>query len=123
MEYTVDFFINKLEAIPENKWCVGKMSDHLGNHCALGHCGAKENDINLSKEARALHLLIYYYLGFAAFQINDNSFKKYPQPTPKQRIIAALKNVRDIVNKQLEEANLRAAKEIINEDVLENALI
>lgn len=46
MNYDVDYFINKFEAIPEEMWCVGLWVDSEGRKCALGHCmDAKANII------------------------------------------------------------------------------
>ena len=52
MVYDVDYFIAKFEAIPASKWCISAY-ERDGKHCALGHCGVK-NDGILTKEAALL---------------------------------------------------------------------
>lgn len=87
--YTVDYYINKFESIPEEEWCTDKITDNSGRHCALGHC--IEND----KETISLSELIWSNLGCSAATINDNHNKSFNQPTPKQRILAALKYIKN----------------------------
>lgn len=36
MEYNVEYFIAKFEAIPEDKWCVNTQEDEKGRRCAAG---------------------------------------------------------------------------------------
>ena len=33
------YFINKFEAIPEEKWCTYSVDNRMGQKCANGHCG------------------------------------------------------------------------------------
>lgn len=33
------YFINKFQATPEEKWCTGRLENEEGQHCANGHCG------------------------------------------------------------------------------------
>jgi len=84
--YDKAYFIAKFEAIPEEKWCVGELS--LGDqNCAFGLChpdlGAR------SKEGEALASLMPNM--FAG--INDGRNPNFQQPTPKQRILAALRSL------------------------------
>lgn len=37
--FDIDYFIAKFEAIPDERWTVGRLTDDEGRHCALGHCG------------------------------------------------------------------------------------
>lgn len=83
--YTVDYFISKFEAIPEDKWCVDFTEDYNGNRCALGHCGG----IN-THESNILRSILCMPVSF----LNDGLKPEYPQPTPKQRILAALYDIR-----------------------------
>lgn len=107
--YDVNFFIRKFEAIPEDKWITGKWELN-GNHCALGHCGAIQSDVSLTDEACALNELLTNVIA-----INDGRDQVYAQPTPKQRILAALNDIRDTL---LSEANLNYSREIANENLL-----
>lgn len=92
-QYTVEYFKAKFEAIPEEKWCVGGFVDPKDSEkrCAMGHCGcaAKNPEIdalcdlfNSCREAG--HRMMW--IG----EINDGGDPRFPQPTPKQRILAAL---------------------------------
>lgn len=110
MEYDVDYFIKKFEKIPEDNWIACQM--HNGDkHCALGHCLANMNE-ELKGEAKALHYLMFESIQLTVFQVNDYISQQYPQKHPKQRVMAALYDIRD---KQLSEANIKAANELINQ--------
>lgn len=114
MEYNVEYFIAKFEAIPEDKWCVMKLE--IGDkHCALGHCGVLKMGVQLQGEGSAIVSLIYNSLGYGIFQINDYKTNQYPQKSPKQRILAALYDIRD---KELSEANLKEASKIVSEEAI-----
>jgi hypothetical protein len=111
------YFINKFEAIPEDWWTVGHLFDTYGNCCANGLCGVRRtwvdgvNTISLTREGAALHqvflglpitpkegvdLTDYHdrsgYSGTAA-AINNGYAAEYQQATPKQRILAALRDI------------------------------
>lgn len=90
--YTVDYFINKFEAIPEEKWCIEKWADD-DKRCAFGHCGVNtDNFLSYPSEAKGLADL--FPLSCVVFDINDGDDKRYQQPTPKQRILAALYDIK-----------------------------
>lgn len=89
-EFTVDYFISKFEAIPEERWCTDLYEGSNGTHCALGHCGVVEADGG-TEEAQALINLIPGNIVL----INDGLDIKFPQPTPKQRILAALRSIKE----------------------------
>lgn len=76
MIYDVDYFINKFEAIPDDKWCTGQLTSGRVDpitqeesilHCAFGHCGLKLEQfasldtIAQNKEAIALQKLFTPY--------------------------------------------------------------
>lgn len=91
-KYDVDYFIAKFEAIPEERWCTGALIDGQGRCCAFGHCGDRE-DGDIPTEANELQMLgLRHGLRFAA--INDGRFAGFNQPTPKQRILAALRSLK-----------------------------
>lgn len=87
MIYDVDYFINKFSSIPEEKWCTDKFTDHDKCYCALGFCG--ETDRSHTEESEALILLIMNIV-----PINDGGHPIYQQPTPKQRVLAALNDLK-----------------------------
>ena len=37
-KYTVDYFLEKFDAIPEEKWTTRAFSNDEGQRCAEGHC-------------------------------------------------------------------------------------
>lgn len=108
--YNVDYFIQKFSAIPESKWGCGDLNKN-GKSCALGLCGVEVNDINYKQnvgvvsisnpEGDALARLLKSIpetgtldLYQSVYVINDSPSGKYPQPTPKQRILAALHDIK-----------------------------
>lgn len=98
MEYTVDYFINKFEGIPEKEWCGnGCIHDtRTGQHCAYGHC---DNDGAKSDMGKAL-TQVFINAGFpqdsTVANINDGAHEKYQQASPKQRILAALYDIKKL---------------------------
>lgn len=111
--YTIEYFIEKFEKIPENKWCVDVLGNHLGQRCAQGHCmrdaeikylQSLHNKINLdiyiktmrniNKEVRALNAIFGEDSdGLIIAQINNSDHNDYTQYHPKQRVLAALKDL------------------------------
>lgn len=105
MNYDVDYFISKFEKIPDSKWCTGVFDDD-DKHCANGHCGVTEKNCSddMPEEATALNMLFnkHGYIntkyrlsdwGPVAI-VNDNHDGVYNEPTPKKRILAALRNIK-----------------------------
>lgn len=89
--YDKNYFISKFEAIPEDRWMTGDFVDESGRCCAFGHCGVRplSPGFNGGDEAYALACL----LRNCTSSINDGQDDRYKQPTPKQRILAALRDV------------------------------
>lgn len=91
----IDFFIEKFKAIPDNKWCTGILKDFYGRHCALGHCGSySEAGVQVETvESQTLGKLFLEKFNdrCAVANINDGHYSMFIQPTPKARILAALK--------------------------------
>lgn len=105
--YDVKYFFNKFSAIPEERWTTYSQFRN-GKSCAFGHCSGGELGAgHTSIEGRALAQLFVdggitcFFpdgsLDYAVAPINNGDDKRYQQSTPKQRIIAAL---RDIAKKQ-----------------------
>lgn len=92
--YTTDYFIKKFEAIPEWLWYQGDYfnPDNKIQMCALGHCGERGRPDELVEEGRALDLL-FTSSGINVANVNDGNDCKFQQPTPKQRILAALYSI------------------------------
>lgn len=95
--FSANYFIQKLQPIADDMWTVGtlKKGDKM---CVLGWCGAKleGNCIELKKftEAAALYKLFQDYLCEVVFHVNDKMTPRYPQPHSKQRILAALYDIK-----------------------------
>lgn len=110
-EFTVDYFIKKFEAIPEENWCINSRIE--GNQrCANGWCyqtpmEAFESMSYLHKgndEEHGLRILIKSLgLRFNAGGINNGIHTEYKQPTPKQRILAALYDIKKTQKPFIEE--------------------
>ncbi len=90
MNYTVDYFIQKFEAIPEEWWCV-TLYTRGEQKCALGHCGVSMKDD--TEEGEALSYLFISNFGMAS-TINDGGDSRFPQATPRARILAALQRIK-----------------------------
>ena len=93
MTYDVDYFINKFSAIPEEKWVINNAHSKDGKkHCAYGHCGAN-GAAELEGQALAA---IAEKNDIQIADINDGDDPKYQQKTPKQRILAALYDIKKL---------------------------
>lgn len=116
MKYTVDYFIDKFSKIPDNFWGKGNESFYDKEvKCALGHCKVNtydsyypkqglgdemqglakllNNSIN-EQESQTQGITVYNITN--VFMINDKSsmFPQYNQVTPKERILAALYDIK-----------------------------
>lgn len=126
-QFTVDYFINKFEAIPEDKWLTNSQGEIEAQgelpHCAIGWCknenglyGNSRADKNTSKyaftafsaEASALEELFHQHgiksrwdvrNGWNIADVNNGDHPRYKQPTPKQRILAALQDIKAMQDK------------------------
>jgi len=140
--YTVDYFIKKFEAIPENLWCTNSRIEN-GKRCALGWCyktgeeafNSMHNWSDDSDEDKALCLYVRTLDGsWGVGGVNNGLYKEYQQPTPKQRILAALYDIKKMedekFNKEVKElqekkGNIRyvavseSLRDIAKETVLE----
>lgn len=87
--YTIDYFIDKFQNIPENKWCIDRYENSSGQKCAQGHC---VNDIqDLSEVIALIDLFGIDKCGAVNIAlINNGKDPRYQQDHPKQRVLAAL---------------------------------
>jgi len=88
--YNAQFFIDKFDNIPEENWLMGKYSDGAGKKCALGHCGVIHGWLDDSQAAALVFVLATQ--GANPVDVNDGHDVRYTQATPKQRILAALRD-------------------------------
>lgn len=123
-DYTVDYFIEKFEKIPEDKWGIKRLTDDMGNHCALGHCKVVENTqptseaislagILLPLSETTLSITVERDWYFIVYPINDGHHTNYQQPTPKQRILAALYDIKKMQAPQEAQENKTEIREVI----------
>lgn len=129
--YTVDYFIKKFEAIPENLWCV--MSRAKDNQrCALGWCyptseEAKASQLwnysQTSQEEKELNAFIRLINpSWAAGGVNNGIYPQYSQPTPKQRILAALNDIKAMQEKEQKPERIKTVYVSVPETVKEQVL-
>lgn len=103
--YDLDYFIKKFEAIPEDRWNDHTQYDeHNSTCCAFGHCATDLEEMNGAEtpEGRALGN-IFREAGFTTWNnlwvtdVNNGRSDKYKQQTPKQRMLAALKDIKQLL--------------------------
>lgn len=115
-KYDIDYFIAKFEIIPDRLIIRSKFSASNGAHCANGWCGITTTE-NVTEEGEALALLtrdlsvtfkedycITRWRGRPVTQgtryankmaaVNNGYTIEYQQPTPKARILAALRDIK-----------------------------
>jgi hypothetical protein len=92
-KYTVDYFIKKFTAIPDELWCVNHYRTSHGQRCASGWCGKTIHRTTV--ESLALNRLMGHFLNHTE-GINDNFCDSYSHlgDTPKERILVALENIK-----------------------------
>lgn len=98
MKYNACYYRQFFEKIPEKLWGRFAFFDGLSRYCALGLCGATEQNNGLNKKARSLAKLFLKH-GLSIAAINDCQHPEglspyscpiFLQPTAKQRVLAAL---------------------------------
>lgn len=95
MNYDVDFFIKKFSAIAEVFWFVGDYQNEDGTKfCAAGHCGGYQGMPSDSEAQFLCNLIAAELYPYSIGGINDGKCMAYPQPTPKQRVLAALRDIK-----------------------------
>lgn len=85
-----DYFINIISSVPDHKLIPGRWTDGNGGFCTLGLFGVRGQVCpDVHPEATALMELVPNIRG-----INDGDSEVYKQDTPKQRVLAALLDVK-----------------------------
>lgn len=134
MQYTVDYFIDKFSSIPDSLFVVDRLHDGDGGKCVNGWCGVmdcQKPTIESSALQKVMSILKITWFGHGdttidsiwdyedysimAVYINNGWTNEYPQPTPKQRILAALY---DIKKMQYPELSNTTVEDLISETVL-----
>lgn len=113
MNYDVDYFIKKFEAIPEDNWCVGDYKKYAKEqYCAYGHCGMHKGE---NKETTALGKIFEFGCQMNIIEINDGGDNRYKQHHPKQRILAALYDIKKMQQPEWNDITTELAKLPIEE--------
>ena len=81
--------ISYLESTPEDTWCVDVVKTGDGKNCLFGHLFDMGGS-SLMDTFEDLFSTTYMVYG-----VNDGQHPNYQQPTPKQRCLAYLKDLRD----------------------------
>lgn len=84
---TAEDFKRFFEGIPDEKWCTQVYIDDNGRCCAMGHLGPN------TLRAQVVRDLFENILVTNAATVNDGDHPDFQQPTPKQRILAALDEI------------------------------
>lgn len=104
MEYTIDYFIDKFQKIPDDKWMVGGLGE-FDKNCAMGFCGGYSSmetqqlaSMFMSWHNRYTYLVSWEPVRYV-YTVNDNlsiNGKCYfdSDTTPKARILAALYDIK-----------------------------
>lgn len=103
--YDLAFFRSFFSAIPEEKWTVYNRDDGQGHNCAVGHtcdsdmlmgCLRKWKNTDMTHDLIALFAPLTVGAPWGNVPIgvvtglNNGIDPRYPQPTPRARILAAI---------------------------------
>jgi hypothetical protein len=122
---TTNHFIEKFTKIPNRKWTTDKLWKEITifgipmitAKCALGHCLTYVRVKDYNKNFGYLHdddskieinkliMLFYINLNIEAYKINNSKIDIYNQEKPKERILAALKNIKNKLEKEISISN------------------
>lgn len=101
-KFTTEYFIAKFEAIPDEKWAVGRffLEENPECRCALGHCGynvppsfRKGSWREAHAEAQALMDLLGGYSGVTCLNNGSDEVRHWQVEGVKARILAALRDI------------------------------
>jgi hypothetical protein len=97
-EYTIDYFIEKFEAIPDNEIGLGGLS----KQCALWHCGVRLNTFATEESAALIKVFgaPSEWMRSYVFKVNDDTEGRFPGKSPKERILNRLKLLKNGNNDQ-----------------------
>lgn len=91
---TIDQIISYMEGTTEESWCMDVVKTKDGRNCFYVHLfdlGGGDNGgsglMNLFEKVFATTYMLY--------PVNDGEDPNYPQSTPKQRVLAYLRDLRD----------------------------
>ena len=85
------------EAIPEEKWTTDYYIDENNCRCAIGHLRPDvvfSDDLDFEKEEKWISKITGEHVGHLV-SANDRINPKYPQLSPKQRVLACLNDLKN----------------------------
>ena len=82
----IKWFIAFFRSKPKNKWCEHYLLNSKGQRCALGFLATSR------RYAAAKRYELQNLLQYQTAPINNGFDPRYPQPHPKARILAALRD-------------------------------
>lgn len=86
--YDINYFIKKYKAIPEENFCEEYFNESKpGVHCYIGHNGTTEEKFALGK-------ILWENLHISPWELIAGHVEEYNHLSLKQRIIAALKDIK-----------------------------
>lgn len=85
--FSLDTIIDYLEGTEEQSWCTDVVKTQDGKNCLFGHLF----DLGGSE---LMDWFENIATTFMVYPVNDGENEKYQQPTPKQRCIAYLKDLK-----------------------------
>lgn len=85
MKYTVEYFIEGFDKIPDYKWCTNEYKQGY-KKCALGHL---QHVLHPDRPLALVELFKSY--GYSVVDINDDPFYG---DTPKERIMRVLRHIK-----------------------------
>jgi hypothetical protein len=91
MNHDCAYFIQKFEAIPDEMWRAGPSNYPHPARCAINHCQGEEGLAFRKIVEKAFPCESFLH---SAAVINDGHHPDYKQPTPKARILAALRDIK-----------------------------
>lgn len=99
--FKIDDLILYLEKTKPENWIVDKVRTKDGRGCVMSHIfdfggGDEKNEAGFTKGGEAWDFFEEVWATtYMIYPVNDGENKKYQQPTPKERCIAYLKDLRD----------------------------
>lgn len=131
MTYTIDYFLDKFSKIPEELWCIKALqnfSEGFEQRCFIGWCYPagvdveKQSEQGIYCEENMASARLFTKLKSLRSEINNGEDPKYQQPTPRQRILAALRDIKalqDVETKVVPEVKERIVYVMRDEKVRE----
>lgn len=86
---TLKDFYYFYKEIPEEKWCEGSYEEN-GACCFYGHLGERDHNYGNELTKKINGLLKFTPLCALPVNVNDGIDVRYPQLSPKQRVLAFL---------------------------------